>query len=68
MDGVVAEVAPGVAELEQDAVGDGLPGQRRARRPEGDRHAVPGRDRQDLLDLLLVVHLLGQQSADHALP
>ena len=68
VDGVVAEVAPGVAELEQDRVGDGLPRQRRARRPEGHRHAVPRGDRQDLLDLLLGVHLLREIIEQSHLP
>jgi hypothetical protein len=57
MDLIVPEVAPSVAELEQDRVCERLPRQRGARCPEGDRDLVLGRNGQDLLNLLLRVHL-----------
>lgn len=57
MDLIVPEVAPGVAELEQDGVCERLPRERGARCPEGDWDLVLGRNGQDLLDLLLRVHL-----------
>ena len=56
----VSKVAAGVAELQQHRVGQRLAGQGGACRPEGHRHLVLGRDGQDLLNLLLCVHLQGQ--------
>lgn len=57
MDLIVPEVAASVAELEEHRVCDGLPGERGPCSPEGDGHLVLGCDGQDLLDLLLSVHL-----------
>ena len=57
MDLVVPEVAAGVAELQEHRVCERLPRERGAGSPEGDRHLVLGRNGQDLLDLLLCVHL-----------
>ena len=64
----VPEVAAGVAELQQHGVGQRLPGQRGARCPEGHGHLVLGRDGQDLLNLLLRVHLQGQLLTRQAQP
>lgn len=57
MDLVIPEVFACVAELQENRVCDGLPGQRGARCPESDRHIVLPGDGQNLPDLLLIVDL-----------
>ena len=57
LDIVVPEVLPGVAELKEDRVRHGLPREGRTRRAERHGRLVLGRHRQDLLHLVLVVHL-----------
>ena len=57
VDLIVPEVAAGVAELQEHRVCEGLPRQGGACSSEGDRHLVLGCNGQDLLDLLLRVHL-----------
>ena len=60
MDLIVPEVAAGVAELQEHRVCEGLPRERGARCPEGDGHLMLAGNGQDLLDLLLCVHLQHQ--------
>jgi len=57
VDLVVPEVLASVAELEKHGVGERLAGQRGARGPEGDGHAVLARQGQHQADLRLAVHL-----------
>ena len=64
MDLVVPEVAAGVAELQEHGVCDSLPRERGARSPEGNGHLVLSSNGQDLLNLLLCVHL--QDNVDYA--
>lgn len=58
MDCVLPEVLAGVAKLQEHRVCDGLTRQRSACSPEGHGHAMLPGNGQDLLDLLLAVHLL----------